>query len=70
LPSPEELCQRGRSQSVGRDRGEQDEYRLALSDVHVLRLVDTRPETVPRTYAHLLPQSDELAAEQVAALLV
>jgi hypothetical protein len=31
LPSTEELCQRGRSQSVGRDRGEQNEYRLALS---------------------------------------
>jgi hypothetical protein len=37
LPSTEEPCQRGRSQSVGRDRGEQNEYRLALSDVDVLR---------------------------------
>jgi hypothetical protein len=43
LPSTEELCQRGRSQSVGRDRGEQNEYRLALSEVDVLRLVD-KPE--------------------------
>jgi hypothetical protein len=29
-----------------------------------------RPNTVLSTYAHLLPQSDELAAERVAALLV
>src|SRR4029453_5841246 len=28
-----------------------------------------RPETLLRSYAHLLPQSDEQAAEQVAALL-
>jgi hypothetical protein len=43
LPSTEELCQRGSSQSVGRDRGEQNEDCLALSDVDVLRLVD-KPE--------------------------
>jgi hypothetical protein len=28
-----------------------------------------RPETVLKTYAHLLPQSDVQAAEQVAALI-
>jgi hypothetical protein len=39
-PSAQELCHRGRSQSIGRDRREQNEYRLALSDVDVLRLVD------------------------------
>jgi hypothetical protein len=27
------------------------------------------PKTVFSTYAHLLPQSDELAAERVAALI-
>ena len=32
------------------------------------RLGDT-PATVLSTYAHLLPQSDEVAAERVAALL-
>jgi integrase len=38
--------------------------------VHVVaaRLVDT-PQTVLATYAHLLPSSDELAAERVAAEL-
>jgi len=46
---------------------------LGLSNgvpIHVVaaRLGD-RPETVLRVYAHLLPQSDVLAAEQVAALL-
>jgi hypothetical protein len=39
-PSAQEFCQRGGSQSVGRDRGEQNEYRLALSDVDVPRFVD------------------------------
>jgi integrase len=47
---------------------------LALTNgvpLHVVaaRLGD-RPETVLRTYAHLPPQSDKEAAEQVAALLV
>ena len=39
--------------------------------VHIVaaRLGDD-PNTVLSTYAHLLPQSDELAAERVAALLV
>jgi hypothetical protein len=41
-PSAQEFCQRGGSQSVGRDRGEQNEDRLALSDVEVLRLVPRR----------------------------
>ena len=38
--------------------------------MHVVaaRLGDT-PQTVLATYAHLLPQSDELAAETVAALI-
>jgi hypothetical protein len=38
--------------------------------LHVVtaRLGD-RPETILRTYAHLLPQSDVEAAEQVAALI-
>jgi integrase len=38
--------------------------------VHIVaaRLGDT-PQTVLATYAHLLPQSDEVAAERVAALL-
>jgi hypothetical protein len=38
--------------------------------VHIVaaRLGDT-PTTVLSTYAHLLPQSDEIAAERVAALL-
>jgi Bifunctional DNA primase/polymerase, N-terminal/Phage integrase family len=46
---------------------------LALTEgvpVHIVaaRLGDD-PNTVLATYAHLLPQSDELAVEQVAALL-
>ncbi|MGH2975581.1 MAG: tyrosine-type recombinase/integrase [Solirubrobacterales bacterium] len=46
---------------------------LALTDgvpVHIVaaRLGDD-PKTVLSTYAHLLPQSDELAAERVAALI-
>jgi integrase len=46
---------------------------LALTEgvpVHIVaaRLGDN-PNTVLNTYAHLLPQSDELAAERVAALL-
>lgn len=46
---------------------------LALTEgipVHIVaaRLGDN-PTTVLSTYAHLLPQSDELAAERVAALL-
>jgi hypothetical protein len=46
---------------------------LALTDgipVHIVaaRLGDD-PTTVLTTYAHLLPQSDELAAERVAALI-
>ena len=46
---------------------------LALTEgvpVHIVaaRLGDD-PNTVLSTYAHLLPQSDELAAERVAALL-
>jgi integrase len=46
---------------------------LALTSgvpVHIVaaRLGDN-PTTVLSTYAHLLPQSDELAAERVAALL-
>jgi integrase len=46
---------------------------LALTNgvpVHIVaaRLGD-RPEQILATYAHLLPQSDELAAEQVAAAL-
>jgi hypothetical protein len=38
--------------------------------VHIVaaRLGDT-PQTVLGTYAHLLPQSDEIAAERVAAAL-
>ena len=38
--------------------------------VHIVaaRLGDT-PTTVLSTYAHLLPQSDEVAAERVAAML-
>jgi integrase len=38
--------------------------------VHIVaaRLGDT-PQTVLATYAHLLPQSDEIAAERVAAAL-
>lgn len=31
--------------------------------------VGDRPETILGTYAHLLPQSDALAAESVAALV-
>jgi integrase len=46
---------------------------LALTEgvpVHIVaaRLGDD-PNTVLSTYAHLLPQSDELAADRVAALL-
>jgi integrase len=46
---------------------------LALTSgipVHIVaaRLGDN-PTTVLETYAHLLPQSDELAAERMAALL-
>lgn len=46
---------------------------LALTEgvpVHIVaaRLGDD-PNTVLSTYAHLLPQSDELASERVAALL-
>jgi integrase len=46
---------------------------LALTNgvpVHIVaaRLGD-RPEQILSTYAHLLPQSDELAAERIAALL-
>jgi integrase len=46
---------------------------LALTEgvpVHIVaaRLGDD-PNTVLSTYAHLLPQSDELAAERVAALI-
>ena len=46
---------------------------LALTNgvpVHVVAArIGDRAETVLRTYAHLLPQSDVQAAEQVAALL-
>jgi integrase len=46
---------------------------LALTNgvpVHVVAArIGDRPETVLRVYAHLLPQSDVEAAEQVAALL-
>jgi integrase len=46
---------------------------LALTEgvpVHIIaaRLGDD-PKTVLSTYAHLLPQSDELAADRVAALI-
>jgi integrase len=46
---------------------------LALTSgvpVHIVaaRLGD-RPEQILKTYAHLLPQSDELAAERVAAAI-
>jgi hypothetical protein len=46
---------------------------LALTSgvpVHIVaaRLGDT-PQTVLATYAHLLPRSDEIAAERVAAAL-
>jgi integrase len=46
---------------------------LALTNgvpVHIVaaRLGD-RPEQILKTYAHLLPQSDELAAKRVAAML-
>jgi integrase len=39
--------------------------------VHIVaaRLGD-RPETILRVYAHLLRQSDEMAANRVAALIV
>ena len=40
----------------------------SLIYVAFLRLGDD-PNTVLSTYAHLLPQSDELAAERVAAAL-
>jgi hypothetical protein len=47
---------------------------LALTNgvaLHVVAArIGDRPETVLHTYAHLLPQSDIEAAEQVAALLV
>ena len=38
--------------------------------IHVVaaRVGDT-PTTILNTYAHLLPQSDEIAAERVAAVL-
>jgi hypothetical protein len=41
-----------------------------LAFVHIVagRLGDD-PKTVLSTYAHLLPQSDEIAAERVAAML-
>ena len=46
---------------------------LALTDgipLHVVAgRIGDRPETVLKTYAHLLPQSDVEAAEQVAGLL-
>ncbi len=46
---------------------------LALTNgvpVHVVAArIGDRPETVLRVYAHLLPQSDVEAAEQVAALI-
>jgi integrase len=46
---------------------------LALTEGVPVHIVATRlgddPNTVLSTYAHLLPQSDELAAERVAALL-
>ena len=50
------------------------EVTLALTSgipVHIVaaRLGDD-PKTVLGTYAHLLPQSDGLAAERVAALIV
>jgi hypothetical protein len=39
--------------------------------VHVVAAcVGDTPATVLSTYAHLLPQSDEVAAERVAALIV
>jgi integrase len=38
--------------------------------VHVVAArIGDRPETVLKTYAHLLPTSDAEAAEQVAALI-
>ena len=47
---------------------------LALTSGVPLHIVAARlgddPKTVLSTYAHLLPQSDELAAERVAAALV
>jgi integrase len=46
---------------------------LALTDrvpLHVVAArIGDRPETMLRTYAHLLPQSDVEAAQQVAALI-
>ena len=46
---------------------------LALTDgipLHVVAArIGDRPETVLRTYAHLLPSSDTAAAERVAALV-
>jgi integrase len=46
---------------------------LALTSGVPVHIVATRlgddPKTVLSTYAHLLPQSDELVAERVAALL-
>jgi hypothetical protein len=41
---------------------------LCVVDVVAARLGDG-PETILRTYAHLLPQSDVEAAEQMAALI-
>jgi integrase len=47
---------------------------LALTSgipVHIVAArLDENANTVLSTYAHLLPQSDELAAERLAALLV
>jgi integrase len=47
---------------------------LALTSGVPVHIVATRlgdnPGTVLTTYAHLLPQSDELAAERVASFLV
>jgi integrase len=47
---------------------------LALTSgvpVHIVAArVGDKPETILGTYAHLLPQSDELAAERIAAALV
>jgi hypothetical protein len=42
--------------------------RLAFVHIVAGRLGDD-PKTVLSTYAHLLPQSDEIAAERVAAML-
>jgi integrase len=43
---------------------------LSSGPVHVVAArIGDRPETVLKTYAHLLPTSDAEAAEQVAALI-